>query len=156
IAILSVAGGGLVNIILILGLTGWVNYARVTRGQVLALRNQEFVLSANALGMSRIRVLFRHITPNLLAPVVVIASFDVARNIIVEASLSFLGIGVPPSVPTWGAMLAEGREFLRLAWWPATLPGLALMLLVLAVNLLGDWVRDYLDPRLARTGQKGG
>ena len=148
VAILSVLGGGLIQVILILGFTGWVNYARVARGQVLAMRNQEFVMAARALGASQGRVLLKHITPNMLAPIIVIASFDVARNIVVAAALSFIGIGIPPAIPTWGGMLAEGREVLRLAWWPATLPGVALVLLVLSVNLIGDWVRDLLDPRL--------
>ena len=148
IAILSVLGGGLLQVILILGFTGWVNYARVARAQVLALRNQEFVLAARSLGASRSRVLVKHITPNMLAPIIVIASFDVAKNIVVAAALSFIGIGIPPDVPTWGGMLSEARDVLRLAWWPATLPGVALMLLVLSVNLIGDWVRDLLDPRL--------
>ena len=148
IAILSVLGGGLLQVILILGFTGWVNYARVARAQVLALRNQEFVLAARSLGASRSRVLVKHITPNMLAPIIVIASFDVAKNIVVAAALSFIGIGIPPDVPTWGGMLSEARDVMRLAWWPATLPGVALMLLVLSVNLIGDWVRDLLDPRL--------
>ncbi len=148
IAILSVLGGGLLQVILILGFTGWVNYARVARAQVLAMRNQEFVLAARSLGASRSRVLVKHITPNMLAPIIVIASFDVAKNIVVAAALSFIGVGIPPDVPTWGGMLSEARDVLRLAWWPATLPGVALMLLVLSVNLIGDWVRDLLDPRL--------
>jgi peptide/nickel transport system permease protein len=148
IAILSVMGGGLLQVILILGFTGWVNYARISRAQVLAMRNQEFVLAARSLGASRARVLFRHITPNMLAPIIVIASFDVAKNIVVAAALSFIGIGIPPDIPTWGGMLSEARDVMRLAWWPATLPGVALMLLVLSVNLIGDWIRDVLDPRL--------
>jgi peptide/nickel transport system permease protein len=148
IAVLSVLGGGLINIILILGITGWVSYARVVRGQVLALRSFEFVEAAKSIGAGPFRIMLRHILPNVIGPVIVIGSFAVARNIIVEASLSFLGVGVPPSVATWGSILAEARDYLRLAWWPATFPGAALMLVVLSINVLGDWLRDYLDPRL--------
>lgn len=150
VAILSVVNGSVLNIILILGLSGWVEYARVARAQILAVRDLDYVVASNALGASPGRTVLRHVLPNILAPIVVIASFDVARNIIIESSLSFIGIGVPLSVTTWGGMLSDGREYLRLAWWPATLPGFALMLLVLAVNLLGDWLRDQLDPRLDR------
>ena len=148
LAILAIIGGGLVNIIVILGVTDWVNYARVVRGQVLSLRSSEYVMAAQGLGAKAFRIMRRHILPNVLAPVLVIASFAVARNVIVEASLSFLGVGVPLSIPTWGSMLAEGRDSLRLAWWPVTFPGIALVLLVLAVNVLGDWLRDYFDPQL--------
>ncbi len=148
LAILAVLGGGMVQVILILGFTGWVMYARVARAQVLAVKNQEFVIAAESLGASPLRVLIQHITPNILAPVIVIGSFDVAKNIVVAAALSFIGVGIPPSVPTWGGMLSEARDVLRLAWWPATLPGTALMILVLAVNMIGDWLRDLFDPRI--------
>jgi peptide/nickel transport system permease protein len=148
LAILAVLGGGVIQVILILGFTGWVAYARVARGQVLALKQQEFVLAAQSLGATARRIVLRHITPNIFAPVIVIGSFDVAKNIVVAAALSFIGVGIPPAVPTWGGMLSEARDVLRLAWWPATLPGVSLMLLVLTVNLIGDWLRDLIDPRL--------
>jgi peptide/nickel transport system permease protein len=148
IAVLAAFGGGLTNIIVILGVTGWVSYARLVRGQVMALRQTEFVEAAHCVGANSMRIMFRHLLPNVMGPVIVIASFSVARNIIAEASLSFLGVGVPASVPTWGSMLSEAREILRLAWWPATFPGLALVFVVLAINAIGDWLRDYLDPRL--------
>jgi peptide/nickel transport system permease protein len=148
IAALAAFGGGLTNIIVILGVTGWVSYARLVRGQVLALRKTEFVDAARSVGANSARIMLRHLLPNVIGPVIVIASFSVARNIIAEASLSFLGVGVPASVPTWGSMLSEARDTLRQAWWPATFPGVALVLVVLAINAVGDWLRDYLDPRL--------
>jgi peptide/nickel transport system permease protein len=148
IAVLAAFGGGLTNIIVILGVTGWVSYARLVRGQVLALRKTEFVDAARSVGANSARIMLRHLLPNVIGPVIVIASFSVARNIIAESSLSFLGVGVPASVPTWGSMLSEARDTLRQAWWPATFPGVALVLVVLAINAVGDWLRDYLDPRL--------
>ena len=148
ILFLSVLGPGLDKLIAVLALGGWVGYARVTRGQVLAIREKEYVLAARALGVPSVRILFRHVMPNTLAPVIVLSSFAVANAILAEAALSFLGLGVRPAVPTWGAMLADGRDYLRDAWWLATWPGIAIMITVLGVNLCGDWLRDYLDPRL--------
>ena len=148
IAALAVLGPGVLNIILVLGVARWVPFGRVVRAEVLATREKEFVLAARATGGGDARIILRHILPNLIAPVIVVASFGLSTNIIVESSLSFLGLGVPVSVPTWGAMLNDGREVLRVAWWPATMPGLAIMVTVLGVNALGDWLRDFLDPRL--------
>lgn len=148
IAILSVLGPGLEKVILVLGLTGWAQYCRLTRAQVLGLRETEFVEAARTIGASTSRILVRHILPNAMAPVVVIASFSVASVIIAEASLSFLGLGIPPAVPSWGGMLSEGRTYIERAWWLVTFPGLALMLTVLSINVLGDALRDVLDPRL--------
>ncbi len=148
IAVLAVLGPGLINLILVLGIAGWVPYGRIVRGQVKSLREQEFVEAASALGAGHFRVIFRHILPNCWGPVIVLASFSAARTIIAEASLSFLGLGVPPAIPSWGAMLADGREYLSLAPWLATYPGFAIMIMVLSINLLGDWIRDILDPRL--------
>ena len=148
IAILAVLGPGLSKVILVLGLTGWAQYCRLTRAQVLGLRETEFVEAARTIGASTPRILVRHILPNAMAPVIVIASFSVASVIIAEASLSFLGLGIPPSVPSWGGMLSEGRTYIERAWWLVTFPGLALMLTVLSINVLGDAVRDTLDPRL--------
>jgi peptide/nickel transport system permease protein len=148
IAALTVLGPGLLNIILVLGIARWVPYGRVVRAEVLALREKEFVLAARAVGGGASWIILRHLLPNLVAPVIVVASFGLSTNIIVESSLSFLGLGVPVSVPTWGSMLNDGREALRIAWWPATMPGLAIMFTVLGVNALGDWLRDFLDPRL--------
>ncbi len=148
ILFLSVLGPGLDKLIAVLAIGGWVGYARVTRGQVLAVRENEYVEAAQALGVPRMRILFRHIMPNIFAPIIVISSFAVATTILNEAALSFLGLGVKPAIPTWGSMLADGRDYLRDAWWLATFPGIAIMITVLGINLFGDWLRDYLDPRL--------
>ena len=148
LAIMAVLGSGLDKLILVLGLTGWVQYGRIVRGQVLSVKQEEFVLAARATGERNWRILFEHILPNIWSPVIVIASFSVATNIIAEASLSFLGVGVPPSVPSWGAMLADGRQFVGLAEWLTIPAGLAISFTVLSINILGDWLRDFLDPRL--------
>jgi peptide/nickel transport system permease protein len=149
ILFLVVLGPGLVNLVLVLGIGQWVTYARIVRAETLRLREQEFVEAARALGDGTTTILVRTILPNLVAPLTVIASFNVASVILTEASLSFLGLGVPPSVPTWGSMLAEGRDsLLANKWWLAVFPGLAIMATVLSFNLLGDWLRDVLDPRL--------
>jgi peptide/nickel transport system permease protein len=139
----------LLPMILTLGVPAWVTYARMVRGETLSLRETEYVDSARALGDSKISIMFRHIFPNALAPLIVLASFNVASTILSEASLSFLGLGVPASIPTWGGMLAESREMLLTGrWWLATIPGLAIMLTVLSINIIGDWLRDFYDPRL--------
>jgi len=148
ISVIAVLGPGLLKVIAVLGVSGWVPYGRIVRGQVISLRGQEFVQSSRSVGSSNWRILARHILPNTWAPVIVIASFSVASTILAESSLSFLGLGVPPEVPTWGGMLAEGREYLELAPWLATFPGFAIALTVLGINVVGDWLRDYLDPRL--------
>jgi len=148
ITIMAVLGPGLMNVIVVLGISRWVAYGRVVRGQVLAIREREFVEAARALGYPVYRVLFFQILPNVMSPLIVIGTFAVAGNIISESSLSFLGLGVPTSIVTWGGMLSEGREYLRVSWWMATFPGLAIMATVLSINLMGDWLRDYFDPRL--------
>jgi peptide/nickel transport system permease protein len=148
IAVLAALGPGVNNLILVLGTYGWVTYARIVRAQTLSWREKEFVEAARCMGASSPRIMFRHILPNLVASLIVIASFAMAANVLAEASLSFLGLGAPPSVPSWGAMLASARDYLQDAWWLATFPGLALMLTILAINVVGDWLRDYLDPRL--------
>ena len=139
----------LIPLILTLGVAQWVTYARMARSVTLSLREKEFVEAARALGDSKLSIIFRNVLPNATAPLIVIASFNVASTILSEAALSFLGLGVPPSIPTWGGMLAESRELLVSGvWWLATIPGLAIMFTVLAINTLGDWLRDFLDPRL--------
>ena len=148
LAIMAVLGSGLDKVILVLGLTGWVQYGRIVRGQVLSVKQEEFVLAARATGERNWRILFEHILPNIWSPVIVIASFSVATNIVAEASLSFLGVGVPPSVPSWGAMLADGRQYIGLAEWLTIPAGLAISFTVLSINILGDWLRDFIDPRL--------
>jgi peptide/nickel transport system permease protein len=149
IMFLVVLGSGVWNLILVLGIGQWVTYARIVRADTLSLREKEFVEAARALGDSTHSIIFRTILPNILAPLTVIASFNVASVILSEAALSFLGLGVPPSVPTWGSMLAESRDTLVAnKWWLAVFPGVAIMLTVLSFNILGDWLRDFLDPRL--------
>jgi peptide/nickel transport system permease protein len=149
IMFLVILGPGVMNIIIVLGVGQWVTYARIVRAQTLSLREKEYVEAARALGDSTFLIIFRTILPNIIAPLTVIASFNVASVILSEASLSFLGLGVPPNVPTWGAMLADSRDQLMAnKWWLAFFPGIAIVLTVLAFNILGDWLRDFLDPRL--------
>jgi peptide/nickel transport system permease protein len=150
IAVLSVLGASLGNVIVVLGLTGWVTYARIARAETLSLRHREFVEGARALGARDAAILWRHILPNVLPPITVVATFSVARTIIAEASLSFLGLGIPPPAPSWGAMLDEGRNYLTTGWWLALFPGVAILALVLGINLVGDWLRDVFDPRVER------
>jgi peptide/nickel transport system permease protein len=147
LALLAVFGPGLWNVILVLAIAEWVQYARVMRAQALQLGTLEYVEAARALGARRGRVMLKHILPNGVSPLVVIASFGVARAIIAESSLSFLGVGVSPDVPTWGGILARGRDYVRDAWWLVTAPGVAIALTVLGINLVGDWLRDVLDPK---------
>lgn len=148
IAIAAVLGPGLQNIVIVLGVTGWVIYSRVVRGEVLSVGSREFVEAARCSGAGDPRIIARHILPNVTASLIVIATLQVARMIISEASLSFLGMGVPLSIPTWGGMVAAGRNEVFNAWWISTLPGIALLFTVLGINLVGDWLRDYLDPRI--------
>jgi peptide/nickel transport system permease protein len=135
-------------IITVLGLTQWPNTSRIVRGDVLSLREREFVQAAHALGMGKARIIFRHLIPNVLAPVIVTATLGIGNTIVLEAGLSFLGLGVQPPIPSWGNMVADGRDNLLGAWWVATFPGLTIVLTVLAFNLVGDGLRDALDPRL--------
>jgi peptide/nickel transport system permease protein len=148
VAVAAVLEASLINIIIILGLTGWVTYGRVVRGEVLSLRKREFVEAARALGSSDGRIIFNHIFPNVIGSVTVIGTLTVSRMILAEASLSFLGLGVPPPATSWGGMVADGRDYLVTAWWVSILPGLAIFFTVLAINLLGDWLREALDPTL--------
>ena len=136
------------NLVILVGISGWMTYARVCRGVVLSLKEREFVLAVRTLGGSDRRILFRHLLPNLLSPIVVLATLDLARLIILESTLSFLGLGVQPPNPSWGGMLGEGRQYLDTAWWISTFPGLAIMLTTLAISRGGDWLRDVLDPTL--------
>ncbi len=141
-------GPSLLNVILVMAVTRWVQFARIVRADVLSLREREFVSGARARGSRSLRLLLRHVLPNALTPIIVVATLELAFMIIYESALSFLGLGVQPPTPTWGWMLSDGRNYVATAWWLATFPGLAIMLTVLAVNLLGDWLRDTLDPRL--------
>jgi len=146
-AIIAILGPSLPNVIMVFVITSWPVYARVTRASVLVVRNQEYVEAARSLGASVGRIVFRHVLPNVSASLVVVASFEMARVIIVEAALGFLGLGVPPPTPTWGTMLADGRAYIRDAWWLSTFPGAAIMLLAAGVSFVGDALRDVLDPR---------
>lgn len=148
IALIAVLGGGLLNVIIVLAIASWVPYARLMRGSVLSARQQEYVIAAQAIGVRDGALLFKHLLPNVVTPIVVFGTFAVAAAIIAEAGLSFLGLGVGGGTPTWGNMLADGRAYVSTAWWLATIPGVAIMLTVLSINLIGDWVRDVLDPRL--------
>jgi len=151
IVIMYVLGRGLLNVIVVLIIASWPLYARVARAQALRLRASEFVLAARSLGATWPRILLRHVLPNALTPLLVVATFAIPQMIIFEAALSFLGVGMPLEVVSWGSMLASGRNYLEQAWWVATLPGVAIMLTVLSVNILGDWLRDWLDPNLRLT-----
>ena len=148
IAVIGVLGPSLFTIIAVIGVSSWVVYARVVRGTVLSLVEREFVQAALALGSRDRRVLMRHILPNAFTPWLVVATLDMARVIVIESALSFLGLGVQPPTPTWGGMLADGRVYISTAWWLATFPGLAILVTVLGINLFGDGLRDTLDPRL--------
>jgi peptide/nickel transport system permease protein len=148
IAVIGVLGPSLKTIIAVIGVSSWVVYARIVRSAVLSLREREFVQAALALGSGDGRVLIRHILPNALTPWLVVATLDMARVIVIESALSFLGLGVQPPTPTWGGMLADGRVYISTAWWLATFPGLAILVTVLGINLFGDGLRDTLDPRL--------
>jgi peptide/nickel transport system permease protein len=144
----AIAGLGLRNIILSLSAAGWVVYARVVRGEVLSVKQRDYVHAAAALGVGRVRLLFRHVLPNVAPSIVVVASLQFSQFVVAEAAISFLGFGVQPPTPAWGSMLSESRDFLYVAWWLAAFPGVALALTALGVNLLGDWLRDTLDPKL--------
>jgi peptide/nickel transport system permease protein len=148
ILIVALFGPSITVIILVLGLTQWPGTTRIVRGDVLSLREREFIHAAQALGMGRTRIIMRHLIPNVLAPVIVAATLGIGNTIVMEAGLSFLGLGVQPPTPTWGSMVADGRDNLLGAWWVATFPGLVIVLVVLAFNLVGDGLRDALDPRL--------
>lgn len=146
ITFIAIIGGSLRNTIILLIISQWVQYARLVRGSVLALREREFILSARAIGVKDWRIIFQHLLPNLLGPVIVLMTLNVATNILLESSLTFLGLGVDPTIPSWGGMLADGRTYLQIAWWVSVFPGIAILLTVLGLNLLGDWLRDSLDP----------
>jgi len=146
----AIVGLGLRNIIVSLSVAGWVVYARVVRGEVLSVVQRDYVQAASALGTGQRRVLFRHVLPNVAPSIIVVASLQFSQFIVAEAAISFLGFGVQPPTPAWGSMLSESRDFLYVAWWLAAFPGAALALTALGINLVGDWLRDVLDPRMER------
>ena len=148
IGIIAVLGPSFPTLVVVIGLSGWVAYARILRSQVLSLRSREFVDAVHALGGSVLRIVVRHVLPNVLSSLVVIATLELARAIVLEATLSFLGLGIQPPTPSWGGMVHEGREYLDSAWWISTCPGLVLMATSIVVSRTGDWLRDLLDPTL--------
>ena len=148
LAVMAVLGPGLRNIIGVLGVSSWVTYARVVRAEVLSVKEREFVLAARAMGAPVPRIMFGHVLTNVTGTVIVIATFSVAGTILTEAGLSFLGLGVGAATPTWGVMLSDARDYITDGWWLTAFPGMAILLTVLGVNLVGDWIRDYLDPQL--------
>ena len=143
---ISILGGGLANIILFMIISQWVQFARLVRGMVLSVREREFVLAARAFGVRDFSMMRHHILPNVIGPVIILMTLNVANNILLESSLTFLGLGVDPLIPSWGGMLADGRTYMQTAWWVSVFPGVAIMLTVLGLNLLGDWLRDRIDP----------
>ncbi len=148
LAVLAFIGPSLGNIMVVIGLTNWPGIARLVRGEFLKLRNQDFVLSGRVSGAGSARLIFRHILPNSLAPVLVSATFGVASAILIESSLSFLGFGVQPPTPSWGEILSQSRDFMDIAWWLALFPGVAIFLSITAYNLVGEGLRDAIDPRM--------
>ena len=148
IGIIGVLGPSFPTLVVVIGLSGWVSYARILRAQVLVLREREFVEASRALGGSTVRVVLQHVLPNVLASLVVVATLELARSIVLEATLSFLGLGIQPPTPSWGGMVQEGRDYLDSAWWISTCPGVVLMITSIVISRAGDWLRDVLDPTL--------
>jgi peptide/nickel transport system permease protein len=148
IAVIAVFGPGLYKVVVILGLTGWVLYARVVRAEVLSLKEREFIAAARGLGASDVRLMLRHILPNTIASAIVLGSLELAQMVVAESALSFLGLGVQLPTPSWGNMLGESRDYILSNWWLATFPGIAIALTAVSANLVGDWLRDLLDPHL--------
>jgi peptide/nickel transport system permease protein len=148
IGIIAVLGPSFPTLVVVIGLSGWVSYARILRSQVLVLRSREFVEAIHALGGSVGRVVLRHVLPNVMSSIVVVATLELARSIVLEATLSFLGLGIQPPTPSWGGMIQEGRDYLDSAWWISTFPGIVLMLTSIVVSRTGDGLRDLLDPTL--------
>jgi peptide/nickel transport system permease protein len=152
ITVIAVLGPSLRNLLVILAISGWVTFARVIRAQTLSLREQAFIESARSIGCHPAWILARHVLPNVASAALVIVSLEMGRIVVLESTLSFLGLGVPPPTPSWGMALADGKEYLITGWWLATFPGLAIMLVVLCMNVLGDTVRDWLEPRTRQRG----
>ncbi|MBI2342582.1 MAG: ABC transporter permease [Deltaproteobacteria bacterium] len=148
LAVLAFVGPNIYNIMIVIGLTGWTGIARLVRAEFLKIKTLDYILAAEAFGASEFRIILRHILPNALSPVLVSAAFGVASAILVESSLSFLGFGVPPYVPSWGGILSDSREFMDIAWWLALAPGFAIFITITAYNLVGEGLRDAIDPRM--------
>ncbi|QSO49308.1 ABC transporter permease [Alicyclobacillus mengziensis] len=147
ILVMALFGTGVNKVVIVLGVSGWASFARVVRSQVLSLRENEYVMAAMIIGAPTWRILGKHIFPGTISPITVIATMNIAVNILLASGLSYLGLGVDPSIPDWGGMLASGQIYLTTAWWVDVFPGIALMLTVLGFNLFGDWLRDYLEPQ---------
>jgi len=152
ILVVSLFGGGVGNLILVLAIGGWMDYARVVRSQVLTTRELEYVTAARSIGAGGGRILVRHILPSVVSSIIVLVTLNTSVNILFEAALTFLGLGLSPETPTWGGLLSDGRVYLSTAWWIATIPGVAILFTALAINILGDWLRDTLDPRMGQGG----
>lgn len=150
LSVIAFIGQSILNIMIVIGLTSWMGVARLVRAEFLSLKEREFVLAAKATGAGNFRIIFVHILPNALGPVFVSAILGVAAAVLVESSLSFLGLGVQPPVPSWGNMLSEGKDNMEIAWWLSVFPGIAILITVLAYNLLGEGLRDALDPRFQK------
>lgn len=150
LTVLAVLGNGMVQLICVMGLGSWVSYARIAREEAMTIRKLEYVDAAKVMGLSSFRILLRHLLPNIVSPIIVVTTFNIASNVLTEASLSFLGLGVDVSMPSWGSMLADSKSYVISgeAWWCYVIPGVATMITVLGINLLGDWLRDFLNPRL--------
>lgn len=148
LVMLAVVGPGLTTLIFVIGLTSWVSYARVIRGEVLSLKERDYVKAARGVGAKSSRIMMRHIMPNIIPTFIVLSGMNVATTILMESSLSFLGLGIKPPQVSWGSMLSDGKQYIATSWWVATLPGLAITITVLGVIFLGDWLRDMLDPRM--------
>jgi peptide/nickel transport system permease protein len=147
IAILGIYGSSMLNIIIVFTVTSWPIYARTVRASVLSLKENEYLLAARSVGASNMWIIRKHVLPNCVSPLLVVASYELARMIILESALGFLGLGIQPPAPTWGNMLGEGRQYITTAWWLVTFPGLAIMLTVASINFIGDGLRDLLDVR---------
>ena len=150
IVIAATLGPGMINVMIALGSVSWLSYARVIRGEILSIKEQEYIAAVRAIGASDARILVRHVLPNCMAPMLVLSTLRMATALIAAASLSFLGMGVQPPQPGWGAMLNDAQEFLRVAWWYAFFPGMAIVMSVLGINFIGDGLRDALDPKMRR------
>lgn len=154
IAVVAVVGPSLLSLIVVMGISGWPQFARIVRAAVISVRELEYVDAARAIGAAPHRIIFRHIGPNVLSATIVFATFELSRMILIEATLSFLGLGVQPPVPTWGGMISEGQKYINLSWAASVFPGIAIAATILAINMLGDVLRDALDPHLAGEGTR--
>ncbi len=148
IFIVAILGNGLFNIVIVAILTSWVRFARIARAEVLSIRSMDYIDAVRALGGKNFRIVTRHLIPNIASSVIVVATLEMSKIVLMEASLSFLGLGVPPQIPTWGRMLSDSQQYLQTAPHLAIFPGVAITLLVLSMNMFGDWTRDYLDPKI--------